>query len=99
NELVSGIPFTPALIGLFAMSQVLLMGEKYVKKKKQESNLKDNSGLKWKEVNEMKGTLFRSSIFGTIIGILPGAGATIAAFVGYNEARRFSKNKDQFGKG
>src|SRR5699024_6370300 len=35
NELVSGIPFTPALIGLFAMSQVLLMGEKYVKKKKQ----------------------------------------------------------------
>src|SRR5699024_10100904 len=38
-------------------------------------------------------------IIGTIIGILPGAGATIAAFVGYNEARRFSKNKDQFGKG
>lgn len=99
NELISGIPFTPALIGLFAMSQVLIMSEKYVKQKKQESQVKDKSQLKWSEIKGMKGTLARSSIIGTIIGILPGAGATIAAFVGYNEARRFSKHKDKYGKG
>lgn len=99
NELISGIPFTPALIGLFAISQVFLMAEKYVKKAVITNQVKDNSRLSWSEVKEMKGTLTRSSIIGIIIGILPGAGATIAAFVGYNEARRFSKNKDQFGKG
>src|SRR5699024_7348305 len=99
NDLISGIPFTPALIGLFAMSQVLIMAEEKVKIVSQVNHVKDNSKLKWSEIRDMKGTLGRSSIIGTVIGILPGAGATIAAFVGYNEARRFSKNKDQFGKG
>lgn len=99
NDLISGIPFTPALIGLFAMSQVLIMAETKIKNSKMESQIKDNSSLKWSEIYKMKGTVGRSSIIGTIIGILPGAGATIAAFVGYNEAKRFSKNKDEFGKG
>lgn len=39
------------------------------------------------------------SIVGTIVGILPGEGATIAAFMSYNIARRRSKNKQLFGKG
>lgn len=99
NDLISGISFTPALIGLFAMSQVLIMAEKKIKNAAIENQVKDNSNLKWSEIVKMKGTLGRSSIIGTVIGILPGAGATIAAFVGYNEARRFSKNKEEFGHG
>lgn len=99
NDLISGIPFTPALIGLFAMSQVLIMAEKKIKNANLENQVKDNSRLTWSEIKMMKGTLGRSTIIGTVIGILPGAGATIAAFVGYNEARRFSKNKEEFGKG
>src|SRR5699024_7163024 len=43
--------------------------------------------------------LARSSILGYIIGVIPGAGTTIASLVSYNEAKRFSKNKDSFGKG
>ena len=44
--------------------------------------------------------LFKFLIFiGNIVGILPGAGASIACFMGYNEARRFSKHKEEFGKG
>lgn len=99
NDLISGIPFTPALIGLFAMSQVLIMAEIKIKNANLENQVKDNSRLTWSEIKMMKGTLGRSTIIGTVIGILPGAGATIAAFVGYNEARRFSKNKEEFGKG
>lgn len=99
NDLTSGIPFTPALIGLFAMSQVFLMAEKKMKLSSEASNVKDNSKITWSEVKKLRSTFARSSIIGTIIGILPGAGATIAAFVGYNEAKRFSKNKDEFGKG
>ena len=44
-------------------------------------------------------TITRSWIIGNILGILPGAGATIACFMGYNEARRFSKHKEEFGTG
>lgn len=44
-------------------------------------------------------TIFRSWIIGNVIGILPGAGASIACFMGYNEARRFSKHKEEFGAG
>lgn len=40
-----------------------------------------------------------STVIGTVVGILPGAGGTIESFIGYNEAKRFSKNKEEFGEG
>jgi putative tricarboxylic transport membrane protein len=43
--------------------------------------------------------LIRSSVIGTIIGILPGAGGAIAALIAYSEARRSSKDFNSFGKG
>ena len=99
NQLTSGIPFTPALIGLFAMSQVLIMAEKKLKVNNTIQQVKDHSKITWSEIKKIKTTLMRSSLIGTVIGLLPGAGATIAAFVGYNEAKRFSKNKEEYGKG
>ncbi len=47
----------------------------------------------------MTGTLVRSSIIGTLVGILPGAGATMSSFISYNEARRWSKTPEKFGTG
>jgi putative tricarboxylic transport membrane protein len=44
-------------------------------------------------------TVARSCGIGTFIGILPAEGATIASMIGYSEARRWSKNKEEFGKG
>ena len=44
-------------------------------------------------------TIARSSGIGTFIGILPAEGATVASMIGYSEARRWSKNKEEFGKG
>ncbi len=38
-------------------------------------------------------------IVGTVEGIVPGAGGTVASFISYNEARRWSKHKEEFGKG
>ena len=43
--------------------------------------------------------LIRSPIIGTVIGALPGAGATIAAFLAYGTTARMSKNPEKFGKG
>lgn len=55
--------------------------------------------LSKKQILEILPTSLRSTVIGSIIGILPEAGASIAAFLGYNEAKRFSKKKELFGHG
>ena len=44
-------------------------------------------------------TMLRSGIIGTIIGAIPGTGGDIASWVGYNEAKRWSKHPEKFGEG
>lgn len=44
-------------------------------------------------------TLIRSSLIGTLIGAIPGTGGDLASWVGYNEAKRWSKHPEQFGDG
>jgi putative tricarboxylic transport membrane protein len=53
----------------------------------------------WSDFKRVRGTILRSCGIGTFIGILPAEGATVAAIMGYNEARRWAKNKDEFGHG
>lgn len=99
NELMNGINLIPALIGLFGVSQVLLFIE--------QKNSKINSAAKKikvkiisiKETFQLSITMIRSGVIGTFIGAIPGAGGDIAAFVSYNEAKRWSKDKSKFGKG
>ncbi len=97
-DLYDGISFMPALIGLFSMSQVLeLASETHIVKELQS---KISFGLR--RISLPKGlskTILRGGIIGTIVGILPGAGATIAAFISYNIAKQLSKNPESFGKG
>lgn len=99
TELIDGLPFTATLIGLFSVSQVFILAEKKIKESGKVSALKDKVMLSMSEIKRITPTVLRSSIIGTVVGILPGAGGTIASFMGYNEARRFSKNKDEFGNG
>ncbi|MBV1820013.1 tripartite tricarboxylate transporter permease [Clostridium cochlearium] len=98
-SLLSGVPFTAALIGLFSMSQVLILAESKIKEMGDMKKVDDKVMLNKKEMKQIIPTCIRSWIIGNIVGILPGAGASIASFMGYNEAKRFSKNKDLFGKG
>lgn len=99
NFLLEGLPFTATLIGLFSMSQVLVLAEKKIKDMDKIKELKDKIYLNWKETKRILPTCLRSTVIGNVIGILPGAGGTIASFVGYNEAKRFSKSDIEFGKG
>ena len=97
-ELFEGISFVPVLIGLFAMSEILVQASK------SELLLEriKFSAIKLPSISEFKScvkTILRSSGIGTFIGILPAEGGTVSAMIGYNEARRWSKNKDNFGKG
>ena len=101
-ELFEGISIIPALIGLFSASQVLMMVDGYDPANDEADHTKVKTGKVWvtfKDLKAMWATLLRSSVIGTIIGIIPAAGRDIASFIGYNEAVRFSKDKDSFGKG
>lgn len=97
--LFNGIDTTCALIGLFSMSQVLILAEKKIVQRPRAAAFKDKFRLSKTEIRRISPTIIRSWVIGNIIGILPGAGASIACFMGYNEARRFSKYKEEFGKG
>ena len=55
--------------------------------------------LKFRELKQIGPTVIRSWLIGNIIGILPGAGASIACFLGYNTAKQFSKKPEDFGRG
>ncbi len=98
--LLDGLPFTATLIGLFSMSQVFILAEKKLKKMAK-SVIKegDDEGLTIKEFKMILPTILRSGVIGSVVGILPGAGGTIAAFIGYDTAKKMSKNKSEFGKG
>ena len=97
-ELTEGIEFVPVLIGLFAIGELLTQSQtvKVVYERITSVVVKLPSREDFRKV---RATILRSSILGTFIGILPAEGATVAAIMGYNEAKRWSKNKEEFGHG
>lgn len=99
STLYNGVNTTCALIGLFSMSQVFILAEKKIIERAKAAKFKMKYGLTRQEIKRLMPTITRSWLIGNILGILPGAGATIACFMGYNEARRFSKHKEEFGSG
>ena len=98
--LAAGIELIPVMIGLFAAVEVLkqLAGKKK-KQGKMVSGSVSTKLMSFRELWEMKVTVLRSAVLGTVIGILPGAGATIAAFLSYAIEVRSSKNPESYGKG
>lgn len=98
-QLFDGFSLIPALIGLFALSEVFTKLEEYKLEKVKETNLGKSRWPKFIDYWKLKFTILRSSILGTVIGIFPGAGATIAAFISYDITKRSSKDPDSFGQG
>ena len=99
DELYNGINVTCALIGLFSLSQVFILAEKAIKERGSIVKFHDSVMLKFHELKQIGPTVIRSWLIGNIIGILPGAGASIACFLGYNTAKQFSKKPEDFGRG
>jgi putative tricarboxylic transport membrane protein len=97
-DLYEGLGFVPVFIGLFAMSELLVQSTRVnniveaVKMKAVMLPSREDYKRIWK-------TVLRSCGIGTFIGILPAEGATVASMIGYSEARRWSKHKEEFGKG
>ncbi|MDB3910852.1 tripartite tricarboxylate transporter permease [Paracoccaceae bacterium] len=97
-ELYEGIGFVPVMIGVFGISELLVQSQNLhikreaIKMKSIELPTRSDYKKTWQ-------TILRSSGIGTFIGILPAEGATVASMIGYNEAKRWSKTPEEFGKG
>ena len=97
-HLSDGVQFIVVVIGLFSVSEILLMlestsgGQKLVRKT---GRMLFNA----KEAGQCVGATLRSSVVGFFVGILPGAGATIASAITYMTEKKLSGNSATFGKG
>lgn len=99
-ELVQGIGIVPSMIGLFSLAQVLVLVGGH------NAYVADYSPVPGaftlvcrKVVRSCKLLLLRSSIIGSIVGMLPGAGGEIASIIAYNESKRWDRNPEKYGKG
>ena len=104
DELESGMALVPLLIGVFVISEVIVQAEKAAKIKMMdvapEANLdKSEDYFTWAEFKRCTPLMFRSSIYGSLIGMMPGLGSSVACFVAYGEEKRRAKNKDEWGTG
>ena len=97
-ELYEGLAFVPVFIGLFAMSE-LFVQSRLVNKVADTVAMKAVQLPTREDYKRIWKTILRSCGIGTFIGVLPAEGATVASMIGYAEARRWSKNKEEFGKG
>ena len=98
-EFFEGLPLVPALLGLFALSEVLCMIEQSNTPQHESSKMSGIFVVPVKVYYNLKLTLLRSAFMGYVIGIIPGAGASIASFLSYGIAKRFSKTPEKFGHG
>ena len=98
--LTSGIEMIPVMIGFFAVTEVLKQTAKPSKLTAVGGNSNMSAKLpSLKEFLSVKWIVARCSVVGTIIGILPGAGATIASFMCYPMEQKLSKHPEKFGTG
>lgn len=100
-QLLGGLSFVPIMIGMFAIAEIL------------KSLVDGTARLSFAEPQKVRGVFAgvggligkywrntaRGSVFGTLVGVLPGAGGDIAAWISYAMARRFSRTPEKFGTG
>ncbi|WP_252313191.1 tripartite tricarboxylate transporter permease [Sinobaca sp. H24] len=97
-NLLEGIDFLVVALGLFALAEIcnLIINRKdKIKGNENIGSLK----LSKSDYKEMAGPMTRQSFLGFILGVLPGAGATIASFIGYITEKKIAKNPEEWGKG
>ncbi|SES19559.1 TctA family transporter [Tranquillimonas rosea] len=102
NDLYDGISFIPAMIGLFAIAEILRNAETSDPTRLGQLSvepLRTALAGAWGQIRQRKLGILRSGVGGTFIGALPGAGADIAAWIAYAVSRRLSKTPEKFGRG
>jgi len=97
-DLMDGIPFIVVVMGVFGIGEVLVSAEERMKM----DSLKVPFSKLWptfSDLNQSKWAMVRGTVIGFIVGVLPGAGSTIASFMSYGLEKSASKHPESFGKG
>jgi len=97
-ELMDGLGFLPVAVGMFGLGAVLAMVEQPVELEIMKTSLREML-ITAKDLKDSAMPIARGSIIGFLIGVLPGAGATIATFLAYAAEKRISKTPELFGTG
>lgn len=107
-ELADGIALMPMAIGLLAFSEVLLQVERWYRERAAGTHLNhialsrpgtDDNRMTREEVTRCVPVIARSTLIGSFIGIVPGIGTTVGAYLSYIWSRKKSKHPELFGKG
>ncbi|HET7672226.1 MAG TPA: tripartite tricarboxylate transporter permease [Burkholderiales bacterium] len=102
-ELIGGVDFIPVAIGLFGLGELYYIFYRGM-------HLQGAGGIiqyqkekrfwpEWRDYAETKFTVLRGSVLGFVIGVIPGAGATIASLMSYTLEKSVSRTPEKFGKG
>jgi len=97
-QLIDGIDFVTVVMGLFGIGEVLVSAEEHMKTKTVNVKFKDL----WptvRDVLDSKWAILRGSVIGFLVGVLPGAGATISSFISYGIEKGVAKDPSRFGQG
>lgn len=101
-DLSNGIGLVPLMIGVFVLGEVFAQLEERSKVRgetKENESSTDGNNLTWEEYKPCLPHALRGGFIGAGIGVLPGLGSAIAAFISYGEGKRRAKNPEQWGKG
>ena len=99
-DLQSGVNLIPALVGLFAIAEVVRRAQySHTERTDVVVDSERESPSFYRTLLTYPRTLLKSSAIGTAIGSIPGTGASISTFLAYNEAKRSSRNKEEYGNG
>ncbi len=101
ESLLGGVSFIPALIGFFAVPEILraIVHREKLEQAKSISRISELFEGLGTTLWKFRTNLARGSIIGTVIGILPGAGSDIAAWISYAVSKKFSRHPEKFGSG
>jgi putative tricarboxylic transport membrane protein len=95
-KLLAGIEFISVIVGLFAISEVMINVEQRVTAISQKI---DSWMPTWTDIKQCMGTMLRCTGVGFFLGLLPGVTPSVTTFVAYDLEKRISKHPERFGHG
>jgi putative tricarboxylic transport membrane protein len=100
NILINGVPFVMVLVGMYGFGEILAkIGQGTDIATRPVADSVKTSFPSWKEIWEIKATFTRSTLIGTLLGLVPGAGATISSFVSYGVEKQYGRRGRLIGTG
>ncbi|WPZ32746.1 tripartite tricarboxylate transporter permease [Thalassobaculum sp. OXR-137] len=103
TELLDGLTYIPLLVGLFALAEVIEQAVGGFKQDVQRIEVggedREKNRIRLADIRQIAMPMVRGSLIGSFIGLLPGIGSTIAAFLAYADSKRAAGKSGRFGEG